>query len=67
MSTCMEYEIKYKWEEISSSEGATKKKRKRKKKERKEDPSSSPAFRRSELIGLRSKVQRFDEGLRFKR
>ena len=36
VSTCMEYEIKYKWEEINSGEGVAKKKRKREKKGRKE-------------------------------
>ena len=36
VSTYVEYEIKYKYEEISSSEGVAKKKRKREKKERKE-------------------------------
>ena len=50
-------------------------KKKRKEKEKKETKRkeagnfflSSLAFRRLELVGPRSKVQRFDEGLRFKR
>ena len=51
------------------------KRNKRKEKENKERKRkevrgfflSSLAFRRSKLVGLRSKVWRFDEGLRFKR
>ena len=51
------------------------KRNKRKEKEKKERKRkevggfflSSLAFRRSELVGLRSKVWRFDEGLHFKR
>ena len=52
-----------------------KEKRKREKKEKKERQRkeadgfflSSLAFRQSELVGRRSKVRRFDEGLFFKR
>ena len=48
------------------------KKREKEKKERKIKEASgfflsSLAFQRSELIGVRSNIQRFDEGLRFKR
>ena len=51
------------------------KRKKRKEKEKKERKRkevdgfflSSLAFQRSELIGPRSRVRRFDEGLRFKR
>ena len=39
---------------------------KRRKGERKREKRKS-AFQRSELVGPRSKVQRFDKGLRFKR
>ena len=44
-----------------------KEKKKRKKKEASGFLLSSLAFRRSELVGPRSKVWRFDEGLHFKR
>ena len=49
-----------------------KKRKEKEKKERKRKEAggfflSSLAFRRSELVGSRSKVRRFDEGLRFKR
>ena len=89
VSTCMECEIQYKWEEISSGEGKLrrkereKRKRKRKRRERKEREKrkregrrrkrerkrekKKSTFRRSELVGPRSKVRRFNEGLHFKR
>ena len=48
-----------------------KKRKEKEKKERKRKEAggfflSSLAFQRSELVGPRSKVQRYDEGLRFK-
>ena len=53
-------------------ENKERKEKEKEKKERKRKKANgfflgSLAFRRLELVGLRSKVQRFDVGLRFKR
>ena len=65
----------YKWD-VFVEKGEKKEKRKKRnekeKKERKRKEAgdfflSSLAFRRLELVGLRSKIRRFDKGLRFKR
>ena len=64
-----EQERKIEWEEMRERRRRKERKKRKKRKEKEADGVflSSLTFRRSKLVGPRSKVRRFDEGQRFER